>query len=393
LVESDFLMGAGPANTMQNGRRRQRRVICQLLHHLDIGGAEVLAARLARRLGQNYRFVFICLDRLGALGEQLRGEGFAVHVLDRTAGVDWRCAIRLARILRREKVELVQAHQYTPFFYAMLARLCFRRPGVLFTEHGRHHPDYRRPKRVLANRLLIERRDRIVCVGRSVKQAVVDNEGIPEARIQVIYNGVDLVPLRRNAAVGAQVRRELKIASAAVVLVQVARLDYLKDHAAALRAVALVVSRRAEVELLLVGEGPERSKIETLVQQTALTNHVRFLGQRTDVGRLLSAADIFLLTSLSEGIPLTVIEAMAAELPVVSTRVGGLAEVVVQAETGMLTPPGDDDALAKCILRLAASPELGREMGRKGAERADALFSETKMHAGYARVYAQMLNG
>jgi len=143
---------------------------CQLLHGLRVGGAEVLAARLARRFRDEFRFVFVCLDELGTLGEELRVEGFTVHVLERRPGVDWRCVFRLASILRRERVDLVHAHQYTPFFYGAMARLLFRPPPVLFTEHGRWYPDYPRPKRILANRLLLDRRDRVIGVGESVRE-------------------------------------------------------------------------------------------------------------------------------------------------------------------------------------------------------------------------------
>src|SRR5207245_2896456 len=128
--------------------------ICQLLHSLTVGGAEILAARLARRLRSNFRFVFVCLDQVGTLGEQLRDEGFAVHMLERRSGVDWRCVIRLARLLRQEEVQIVQAHQYTPFSYALLARLLYRRPAVLFTEHGAHVPGFPRPTRPLPTQLL-----------------------------------------------------------------------------------------------------------------------------------------------------------------------------------------------------------------------------------------------
>src|SRR4051795_10154558 len=97
--------------------------VCQLLHGLGVGGAEMLAARLARRLRDRFRFVFACLDEVGTLGEELRGDGFTVEVLDRKPGLDWSCPLRLARLLRSRRVDVLHAHQYTPFFYGMVARL------------------------------------------------------------------------------------------------------------------------------------------------------------------------------------------------------------------------------------------------------------------------------
>src|SRR5205807_18991 len=115
-------------------------VICQLLHGLRVGGAEVLVARLARRLRDRYHFRFVCLDELGTLGEELRAEGFPVEVVGRRPGVDWRLPLRLARSFARSRTALVHAHQYTPFFYGVAARLLCQRPPVLFTEHGRWVP-------------------------------------------------------------------------------------------------------------------------------------------------------------------------------------------------------------------------------------------------------------
>jgi glycosyltransferase involved in cell wall biosynthesis len=142
-----------------------------------------------------------------------------------------------------------------------------------------------------------------------------------------------------------------------------------------------------------VGEGAEERKIHDVVQERKLDYHVRFLGLRTDVARLLSAADLFLLTSVSEGIPLTLIEAMAAGLPVVATRVGGVGEVVEDGRTGLLAPRGDDAALAERVLCLAGNPTLRQQMGQLGRERARAVFSDRQMHDRYFGLYREMLDG
>jgi L-malate glycosyltransferase len=367
------------------------RVICQLLHGLPIGGAEVLATRLARQLGDRYRFVFVCLDELGTLGEQLRGEGFGVHVLGRRPGVDLLCPLRLAALFRRERVALVHAHHYTPFFYGVTARLLWRRAPVLFTEHGRHQPDYPRRKRIMANRLLLERRDRVIAVGEAVRQALLHNEGIPARRVGVIHNGIDLARFTARSEDRRAVRQELGIGPVDLLLLQVARLDPIKDHATALRTVARVAAQRPDVRLLIVGEGPQLHAIQEQMVQQQLSDRVRLLGLRTDVPRLLAAADVFLLTSTSEGIPLTVLEAMAAGVPVVSTAVGGVGEIIADGVTGLLAPPGDDAALADAVGRLAAQPDFRREMSRRGRERVETLFSETRMLDSYDRLYREML--
>ena len=314
-------------------------------------------------------------------------------MLDRRPGIDWRCARRLARFLRRERVDLVHAHQYTPFFYGISARIMYRRPAILFTEHGRPFPDFPRPKRIAANRMLLERRDRIVAVGEAVRRALIRNEGLPGRRIEVIYNGIDLSVFDAPDGNRAEARRAMGVGIDDLVILQVARLDPLKDHATAIRTVDRVARSRPDARLVLVGEGPEEGRIRCLVRDRGLEPHVRLLGLRTDVARLLPGADLFLLSSVTEGIPVTLIEAMAAGLPVVGTRVGGMGEVVEEGRTGLLAPTGDDAGLAEAVLRLADDPERRAQMGMAGRERAWGLFTESCMHDGYRRIFGQMLSG
>ena len=378
-----------PARASVRRTRSGKPTICHLLHSLNVGGAEVLAARLGRRFAGDHRVIFACLDELGSLGQELREEGYLVHVLSRKPGLDWRCTARLGALLRRERVDVIHAHQYTPFFYALTARLLHRRAAILFLEHGRHQPDYPRPKRMIANRLLLERRDRVVAVGNAVRQALIDYEGIPESRVGVIYNGTS--PAAYTVSARAGVRAELGLADDAFVLIQVARLDPIKDHATALRAFAQFAEARPDSRLLLVGDGPERPNIEKLLEQLNLRGKVQLLGTRSDVARLLSCADVFLLTSISEGIPLTLIEAMAAGLPVVATRVGGVSEVVEDGETGFLVESGNADGIAAALSTLAMECARGLRMGQQGRVRSETIFSEREMVSSYGRLYEEML--
>jgi glycosyltransferase involved in cell wall biosynthesis len=346
---------------------------------------------MARGLSHDWQFVFICLDERGPLADELEGEGFRVHALNRRPGLDWHCAWRLAGLFAEEQVRLVHAHQYTPFFWALTARLRRLSLPVLFTEHGRWHPDYPRRKRILANRLLLGRRDRIVGVGEAVRQALIKNEGLPLGRVEVVYNGVDLSVFDPPTLDRLAARRIMQVDDGDFAAVQVARLDDLKDHSTALRAVKRAAEHCPRLRLVVIGEGPEEPAIRRQVQDLGIDRFVRLLGLRKDVPSLLPSADVLLLSSKSEGIPLTVIEGMAARLPVVATNVGGLAEMVEEGATGFLSPAHDDEGLARSLLRLAGDPQLARRMGDAGHAVAWRKFSVEQMLEAYDVRYRQML--
>ncbi|MFM9963080.1 MAG: glycosyltransferase [Planctomycetaceae bacterium] len=423
--------------------------ICQVVHSLHVGGAELLVTELSRVLRDRYRIVIACLDDGGPLADQLRDEGHVVEVLDRRSGVDWQCGRRLARFLREQNVAAIHAHQYTPFFYSLLARGLGRQPPIVFTEHGRQHPDHPRLKRIVCNRLLLRSCDRVIAVGEAVRRALIANEGIRPSRVEVLFNGVRLDSYRSAAndpALRAAVRRELGLSDTDFVIAQVARLNELKDHTTAARAIGRLHNRLASgvesaqrhslcepnalasgdspslrhpprpvasaigsqrdhrgadadsladdppnVRWLVIGDGEQRATLEAAVRDNNIGEVTQLLGTRRDVPRLLAAADVCLLSSISEGIPLTLIEAMAARLPVVSTDVGGVAEVVVPEFTGLLAPAGDDAQLANQLARLAADRALAARWGDNGAARAEKLFSFEQMADGYARVFEEVV--
>ncbi|TWU01281.1 glycosyltransferase [Stieleria varia] len=366
--------------------------ICQVLHSLTVGGAEVLAREYAVNAAGKFNTVFACLDEIGTIGNELLDCGYVVEKLDRRSGFDHAVARRLRRFCLDHDVDVIHAHQYTPFFYASLCRFPGRRPPILFTEHGRHFPDTRRPKRVFANRFLLGRRDHITAVGNHVRTALIQNEGFSADRIQVIHNGIDVDAFRSSEADRATVRGELGIMEGQVAVFHVARLNPLKDHATALRAWQRLRDA-PHIRLFLVGDGEERQSIEAFIGEHRLHSTVSLLGLRDDVRRLLPAADVFLLSSVSEGIPLTLIEAMATSLPCVSTSVGGIPEVVVNGETGLLSSAGDDISIADHIRTLADDPGMRNRLGDHGRRRAEQMFSNVDMHSRYHHIYSQLCAG
>lgn len=383
----------GPSNLyLVKPMNQDRPTVGHILHRLDRAGAEVLAADLARKLGGRYRFVFLCLDGVGPLGEELAAEGLPVIDLKRRPGLDRSAARRLRGSVREYEIGLLHAHQYTPFFYAALSRRFAWSPPILFTEHGRHYPDSRKLKRVLANRWLLKHTDRVTAVGRFVKRALVANEGIAEDRIEVIHNGIDPddFPIT-NSDSRARARELLGIDPSCPLIMQVARFHPVKDHETAIRAFARVIEQVADAKLCLIGEGAERRAIEALSTELGIHDHVDFLGVRSDVAGLLPAADIFMLSSLSEGVSVTLLEAMATGLPIAATDVGGNGEVVEHGKTGLLSPRGDDRALADHLTGLLQNPAKRRAFGEAGRAKLLDGFTQDRMHRGYAELYGRML--
>ncbi len=369
-----------------------RPTVGHVLHRLDRAGAEVLAGDLARKLADRYRFVFLCLDGVGVLGEELAGEGFVVVDLKRRPGLDRSVARRLREAVKRHGIGLLHAHQYTPFFYSALSRGFGSLPAILFTEHGRHYPDQRKLKRVLANRWLLKPGDRVSAVGRFVAAALTENEGIATGRIRVIHNGIDPDDFpTADPGSRAGARGLMGVEEGVPLVLQVARFHTVKDHHTAVLAFAEVVERMPDAQLCLIGDGPERQAIEAHAAELGIYEHVKFLGVRDDVDKLLAGADVFMLSSVSEGISVTLLEAMATGLPIVATDVGGNGEVVDHDETGLLSARGDGRVLGENLISLLMDADKRRAMGVAGRARLLEVFTQERMHRGYAELYGQML--
>jgi glycosyltransferase involved in cell wall biosynthesis len=362
-----------------------------VLHVMQVAGAEVLVAETIQRLRGRIEPVIFCLDAVGPLGERLRAEGVEVLSLNRRPGLDTGTIRRFAAALRTRRLDVLHAHQYTPFFYAATAeRLASTRTRMIFTEHGRHWPDVVSPKRRLVNRLLLGRMaDRITAVCAFSARALAENDGFRADRIEVIENGIDAdryqTPKDRSV-----LKTRLGLALNRRYVATIARFHPVKDHQTLLHAFARVAVSVEDVDLLLVGDGPLREDLETLVMSLGLDQRVRFLGVRHDVPDVLAAVDLFALSSVSEAASITVLEAMATGTPVVVTDVGGNPEMVRNGVDGLLTPRGDAPAFAEALLRLLADPDVAASMGAQGAERARTTYRLDRTIDRYYQLYKQL---
>ena len=363
-----------------------------VLHIMQVAGAEVLVREIIHQLADRIDPFVLCLDGIGPLGESLQAENIPVIHLHRRPGRDWGVVGRMADCIRRHRIEILHAHQYTPFFYSALARVrCLGKPRLIFTEHGRHYPDHVSRRRRWMNRLLLRRLATAVnaCCHFSAR-ALADVDGFSLPSVEVIENGIDL---RRYAprADRAALRHSLGLDPARRYVGCVARFHPVKDHAMLLRGFAAVAQARPDVDLLLVGDGPLRADLQRQAAELGVVDRVRFLGVRSDIPDLLQALDVFALTSVSEAASLTVLEAMASRLPVVVTAVGGNPEMVRQEVDGLLVPRGDDRALASALLRVLDDPAFGHHLGEAGRARVEQHYQLANTVDRYGRLYRRLM--
>lgn len=362
--------------------------LAHLVHGLPVGGTERLVEQMLRQPPEGFTVSGICLDELGTLGEALEKDGVPMACLGRKPGVDLALAYRLARVARKQRVEILHCHQYTPWFYASLARVFHPGLKVIFTEHGRFHPDIPSPRRRIFNRFFGPLTQVITAVSPPTKQALVDVEAFRPGQIRVLFNGVrppPALPTREEC------RQSLDLPPDGVFFILCARFDTIKWIPGLVRAFAKVAEADPKAFLLLLGDGPEMGVVTSLIAELGIEGRVRLPGFRDDIPKWLKAADIFVLSSLSEGTSVSLIESMAMGLPCVATRVGGNEFVMEDGRTGLLVPPRDVEALGAAMLRLLRDADLRKEFGAGARRRFEERFRIESMFTAYAGIYRDLL--
>jgi glycosyltransferase involved in cell wall biosynthesis len=271
-----------------------------------------------------------------------------------------------------------------------------RRCLVVHTFHGHVVTGYFGPATNvairLAERTLARMTDRVVTISPAQRDDLVDRFRVAAAsRTVIIPLGLDLAPLARLDRSAPDMRGHLDIPGGAPVVGYAGRFVPIKDLATLVAAFARVAQRVPDAVLVMAGDGPVRGDLEALVATLNLGRHVRFLGWTEDLAKLYATIDICALSSLNEGTPVAVIEAMAAARAVVATRVGGVADIVEHERTGLLVPPRDPEALAGAIARLAADPAERCRMGTAGRQAVTARFTHERLDDDIDRLYASAL--
>jgi glycosyltransferase involved in cell wall biosynthesis len=365
-----------------NPRSNSQLSVVHLVLSLDIGGLEKVVYDLARCTDRRrFSTRIVCLGEAGQWRSKFEALGVPVEPLSVLDCGKFRCVAALARKLRELRPDILHTHNPTPHFVGAVAARLSGVPVVIHTKHGRNYPEMCR--RVMVNRVASWLTSRIIPVSDDAANVARQIEKIPLQKIEVIRNGIDLdaFPCAKRPQVAGERRA-----------IHVARLsNAAKDQRTLLRAVRIVADAEPDFVLDIVGDGADRTDLESLCDELKLRRHVNFLGFREDVHSLLSRAEFFVLSSVTEGISITLLEAAANGLPIVATAVGGNAEVVVDGTTGILVPAGAPDDLAVAMLTVLRDPARASRMGLAGRNRVEEHFNLRRTVARYERIYEDAL--
>jgi len=366
----------------------QRLRVLQVLPELGTGGAERVVVGLVRHLDPQ-QFETAVLSLYPASNEPFERElaelGARVYYLAKRRGFNWRLFGQVQRVFSEFRPDVVHNHLY--LLYAVLPA-CLRhhvrvRVHTIHSLAQKEAESWRRPLHSLAFRHL-------GVVPVSICQYVRDSvrQTYGEIGSPVIINGIDTSKYQLSEHNRLRWREHSGLQPDNLVFVHVARFSAVKNHRLLINAFTLVARQHAGAVLLLVGEGPLREEMMALAARLGLQPRIRFLGLRTDVHEILNASDVFVLSSDWEGLPMSVLEAMAAAKPVVATAVGGVRELVADGENGLLVPPGDCEALAAAMSRICeGGAAAAAAMGSRGRKLAVERFDAREMARQYGELY------
>jgi glycosyltransferase involved in cell wall biosynthesis len=358
---------------------------------MGMGGADKQLLSAAQHMRSRGREVLIVsLTPLGPMGLEARGLGIPIESLGMRRGIpDPRGLVRLVRLVRAWKPDVIHSHMVHANLMARGLRLLVRIPAVVSTIHNVYEGGR---LRMAAYRLTNGLVDHMTIVSQAAADRFIGEGIVPKELLTVVANGVD-TDLFRNVPAGTReaLRQSLGLGDGCTWLA-VGRFEVAKDYPNMLRAFAKVRERQPRTVLLLVGRGSLQADTEALAGTLGPAGGVRFLGVRSDVPEIMSAADGYVMSSAWEGMPIVLLEAGAAGLPIVATRVGGNEEVVLDEASGFLVPPRDHEALGLAMARLMELPEERRSaMGERGREHIRTRYGLSQVADRWEALYREVL--
>ena len=353
--------------------------IAHVVESLEVGGAEVLVATLCHWQHERGHDVAVhCLSQGGPLAKQLEQEGILVQV---HAGLsNWRQVRSLSRAFRRSRRQVIHCHNVAATIYGAFAGSLASAEAIISTRHGSISPTgKRRWLSGLAGRIC----DFTVAVGEATRRVLISEWGAKPEKIVTIRNGAAPARLGAHSAI--------EVGNTGFTAIMVARLKPPKDPATLLRAISLASRDVPDVRLWIVGDGVQAQELRQLASVLGITDRVSFFGARDDVGTYLANADIFVLSSLSEGVPVSLLEAMAAGRPFIVTNVGGMPEIAEISGAGMVVEAGDAPAMAQALVQYAKDRGRLAQLSQLARQCYEQHFEPDKWAGAYLDLYGRAL--
>lgn len=367
-----------------------KRKLVHLTYDMRIGGTETVIKQLVEGIDNSkYDVEILCIEpNLGPFGKQLQMAGINITNLNWVGGFNFKLILEIRKYIKNKKVDILHCHQYTPWFYGVLAA-ALTSAAVIFTEHGRFYPDRTSWKRKVINPFLLLFTNQVTAISKATKLALNEFEFIPKDKISVIYNGIE--GLQREPDKSKAIKNKYNVEDNSIVFGTVARLDPIKNQTLMIEAFNRVHQVKSSAKLLIVGDGEERTKLENLVLKLELQESVIFAGYITEPKDYIACMDIFLLSSLSEGTSMTLLEALSLSIPCVVTDAGGNSEVIDHKESGLVTENSNELAFSEAMLDLAENREALSEYSLSAYKAFEERFKVTKMASEYQAIYASVI--
>lgn len=364
-----------------------RPLVVHLVYSLGVGGLETLLVDCINRMPA-WRHAVVCLTAYTDFSDRIRRPDVELHALGKPPGLGLGTHRTFWRLMRKLRPTVLHTYNLAALEYAFTGTLAGV-PVRIHAEHGRDagDPHGLNPKHNFLRRRLVPFVDRFIPVSEDLNRWLGDVVRIPRAKTLFIKNGVDT----ETFAPGGAPAPDSPWSADDIVIGTVARIQDVKNHRALVDAFALLRAQHpglaARVKLSIVGDGPLLPAVRDQVAALGLQDAVWLPGSRADIAALLHTFSLFVLPSLAEGTPVSMLEAMACGLPVVASRVGGIPEVVDEGVQGLLAPVGDVAALAAALARYALDPDLRAAHGRAARTRVEERFSLRAMVAAYGALY------
>jgi glycosyltransferase involved in cell wall biosynthesis len=360
--------------------------VMHITYDMRIGGTEMVIKNIIEGSDkQLFDMSIFCIESpLGPFADDLLAEGTVINSHDRKPGFDLNLIKAIRQHIKRNRINIIHCHQYTPYVYGVIAAM-LTKTKVIFTEHGRFYPDSSSWKRKLINPILHRFTVATTAISLATKQALIEYENIPSTGIEVVYNGI--APLTFENDKVFQLKKYYGIPDDVLCIGTIARFDPIKNHKMMLESFKIVIESGVDAKLIIVGDGEERTNIEDKIKALALEEKVILTGYVSKPQNLLAMMDIYLLSSLSEGTSMTLLEAMSFGKPCVVTHAGGNPEIIENEQVGLVTPNNDASAFAQAIIALAQNKELAVRYGIEAKKRFEDSFSIENMERAYQKLY------